>query len=148
MSNDMASNPTVTTEVAERFLRHWLHLIDSGAAPSSFLPYLVDGPFEEWSYPGGVSIADRAGLEAYFQATWGTIREQHNHVEALDIADAGDGSFLIVARVLWTATTADEQRFSMPLRYTILVGSGRCAADPEGHHPKVRRYRVESSAAA
>ena len=148
MSNSPAQHKALDETAAEHFLRHWLHLIDSGAAPTSFYPFLVDGPFEEWSYPGGISLADRAALEAYFQATWGAIREQQNQVEALDVSDRGDGTFQVVARALWTATTGDGQRMVMPLTYTIVLGAGSSVADPDGQHPKVRRYRVEVTASA
>lgn len=131
----------MTKEQAATFFRTWLELLDTGAPPATFFKYLTDGEFEEWSYPG-VKIANRQQLEAYFTSAWGSIREQHSAVEALDVTDLGDGTFTVHARVQWEAVT-QKGKVSSPLSFTVTVGSGTSALDPEGEHPKVLRYRME-----
>jgi hypothetical protein len=136
-----AADRKLTEENVDAFFRNWLKMLDENAPVEEFYKYLVDGDFEEWSYPG-VEIKNRQELEAYFNAAWGTIERQENKVESLDVTDQGNGTFQIVSKVDWSATTKDGKAVASRLQFTVTVGSGTSQADPDGKYPKVLRYKM------
>ncbi|MEH6404198.1 MAG: hypothetical protein V7750_12545 [Sneathiella sp.] len=126
---------------AETFMRTWLNMIDTNASPDEYLKFLPDGDFEQWSYPNA-EIKDVAHLKAYFQQTWGMIKQNTNKVQNLDVDTLENGRFKIVTNVAWTAITAAKKTLASNLQYIVTVGSGTSAADPKGEYPKIFRYKI------
>lgn len=127
---------------SEGFMRQWLSMIDTNAPPVDFLKYLPDGEFEQWSYPNA-EIKDVDHLKAYFKKTWGMIKKNSNEVKDLVVTPQEGGRFKIDAIVDWTAITAAGDKLSSPLLYTVTIGSGASAMDPDGNYPKVYRYQIK-----
>ena len=140
-SHSSDGDQKLTEENVDAFFRNWLKMLDDNAPVEDFYKYLVDGDFEEWSYPG-VEIKNRQELETYFKTAWGTIAKQQNKVESLDIADQGNGRFQVVSTVSWSAVTKDGTDVAAKLQFTVTVGSGTSKADPDGKYPKVLRYKM------
>jgi len=126
---------------AETFMRTWLTMIDTNAPVEDYLKFLPDGDFEQWSYPNA-EIKDVAHLKTYFQKAWGMIKQNTNKVQDLDVDKLDNGRFKIVTNVAWTAVTAAEKTLASDLQYVVTVGSGTSAADPQGEHPKIYRYKI------
>jgi hypothetical protein len=130
-----------TEENVDAFFHNWLKMLDDNAPVEDFYKYLVDGDFEQWSYPG-VEIKNRQELESYFKTAWGAIAKQQNKVESLDVADQGNGRFQVVSTVSWSAVSKDGTDVAAKLQFTVTVGSGTSQADPDGKYPKVLRYKM------
>ncbi|MEM8537346.1 MAG: hypothetical protein AAGF56_05730, partial [Pseudomonadota bacterium] len=126
------------------FFRTWVGLIDANAPVDAYLKYLPDGEFERWSYTNA-EIRNVDELRAYFEAAWGTIKQNTNNVTNIDTFKEPNGRVRIVADVDWTAVTADGQTINMPLVYTVTVGVGASSNDVEGAHPKIFSYMVRSA---
>lgn len=60
----------------------------------------------------------------------------------------GAKKFALDITVNWSATLAQGQQVSRPLRYQMTVGEGACSADPRGVYPKVYRYVMTRPATA
>ncbi|MDI9334388.1 MAG: hypothetical protein QM533_08410 [Cytophagales bacterium] len=125
----------------ETFARTWLGLLDSLAPVESFLRYLPDGDFEQWSYPD-VEIKNTEHLKQFFTKTWGMVKSQSNQITQLTVSPLGNGRSQIEIDVKWSATTAQGQSFSRPLHYSLTVGRGSSLADPAGVELKVFRYKM------
>jgi hypothetical protein len=123
------------------FALTWLGLLDSLAPVQSYLPYLPDGDFEQWSYPEA-EIKNTEQLKLFFAKSWGMITSQSNQITKLTVSPLQDGRSQIEIDVNWSATTANGQSFARPLHYSLTVGPGSSAADPAGVYLKVFRYQM------
>jgi hypothetical protein len=131
---------------AEQFARDWLALLDKLAPVEEYLKFLPDGKFEQWSYPE-VEIRDVEQLKAFFGKTWGMIQSQTNTIRAISATPIANERFQLEIDVDWEATLAQGQRMSRPLHYSMTIGRGVSAGDPNGSFPKVYRYAMTRPAA-
>lgn len=139
-SNDPDAD-SMSPQDAQAFARQWLAMLDSLAPIDDYLKFLPEGDFEQWSYPD-VDIRNADELKSFYQKTWGAIAKQSNTIRALTSQPAPGGRQQVDVDVHWQATTAAGASFGRDLHYTMVVGSGACAHDPSGAHPKVYRYKI------
>jgi hypothetical protein len=136
-----ANAQSLSEEKAATFMRTWLNMIDTNAAPSEYLKYLPEGDFEQWSYPNA-DIKNVDHLKSYFQKTWGMIKKNTNKITNIETEKLPGGRVQILTNVNWTALTADGKTLNRDLKYTVTVGEGQTAMDPKGQFVKVFRYKI------
>ncbi len=136
-----SGSEVITEEEAEAFFRTWVGMIDANTPVEEYLKYLPDGDFEQWSYTNA-EIKNVAELRAYFEAAWGTIKQNSNDILSIETADGEEGRVEVIANVDWTAVTADDHTIQMPLTYRVTVGRGASSNDVEGRHPKIFKYAI------
>ncbi len=98
---------------------------------------VLDGLDLRIDFPGTPPITTHDGFRAWWRAVLERYRLYAHHIQSIDVADAGAGTYTVTDELIWQAQQADGVYTSRRIRHTMTVKL------PPGGRPAITAYRAE-----